>query len=360
LNAGEVRSALLRAAVGEVAGPVPSADDWSTWLWRARFERGIALLARLVELAQPELPDEALDDLRQYQASAMARCLRLEHHMLRVTRQFATAGVGSVVLKGGATSHLDYADPSHREFSDIDLLIHPAHRELACQVLAAAGWEQGYALPTGHERYYHAITFVLDGMELDLHQRISHRALGLRIRVDELLDRQQQFHIAGSSVSSLHPVDRLIHSAVHAATSTDPRNRKLCSTADVLVHVRSLEARAAEVLAQAEHWRVRPLVQHGITETFRQAQLELPRSWPAAIREPIRSRDRLLDRAYGDAVRHPVLEELAYLRVMPNWRDRWGQVSGYLRTNDLYVRQHHRSSGWAQLRYLARKTLFRR
>ena len=214
----DVHAALLRAAVGR-SGPVaPDRISGDQWLAVAQRERVVPLLYVLVDTVPTDLSEHQRANFITLEQSAMRRGVRLEHRLLAAVGTLAEHGVRTAVLKGGATAHLDYPDPSWREVGDIDLLIEPEDRDRAIGLLGAAGWQRGDTLPTGHEAYTHGVTITRDGLELDLHQRMAPRALGLRIPT-----------LASSTVPcrsssptppcSLDEIDRLIHSTVHAVAS---------------------------------------------------------------------------------------------------------------------------------------------
>ena len=354
LNGADQRAALLRVAVG-VRGPVvPESATWEQWVLQVRMQGGTPLLYQLVDTVPTDLSDEQRQEARELQESVLLRCVQLEHHLIVVAGLFAAHGIRSAVLKGGATAHLDYPDPSWREVNDIDLLIDPVDRVHATTLLGSAGWVQGYALPRGHEIYTHAVTFVHDRMELDVHQRIGHRALGLRVPTRELLGHAVPFEVAGSQLSALDEVDRLIHSTLHAVASWGP-NRRLSSVADVLLATYLRPDIADDVLDRAERWRVRSLVEQGIRNAYADAQLDVHEHWADAMRRPIRHRDRLVDRAYLGEGRRPVVEELAHLRLLPSWKERLTYTSGYFSTDSDYAAQHGRSGFRAQARYVISK-----
>ncbi len=339
-------------AIGQAVPSPPSHSDWDRWTWVARLQGGVPMLYRLVDIVPTDLSEDDRNEIRERQIAAMCRCVELEYHLIAVSKLLSDHGIRSVVLKGGATAHLDYAEPSWREYSDIDLLVHPDDLSRAVDLIIGEGWEQGYALPVGHERFYHAITFVRDGVELDLHQRVGHRSLGLLVDTAELMHRSELFQVAGSELSALHPVDRMIHAAIHAATTKNLQIRKLSGSADVLLLTRRLASRPDEVLDRAEHWRVRSVLELGVLSAHADARVDLPGEWLEHLSRPPRQRDRLVDRAYLGAHRRPVMEEVAYLRLMKTWTERWRYLTGYLRTDERYRQERGRSGPVAQVRYL--------
>lgn len=321
----------------------------------ARVERVVPLLFQLVKGATTDISENQWLQLRELQGAALSRVVQLEHHTIEVSRVLQARRISHAFLKGSATAHLDYPSPEWREFSDIDVLISPSSRVAVLRALADEGWTQGYALPRHHEDFTHAITLVKSGMELDLHQRIAHRALGLLAPTSDLLDRRRSFSVPGTDMPALSDTDRLIHAALHSATSGIPKRRRLSSLADVLVIAESRPSIAAEVLDRSARWRLWPVVREEIRIAYRTARIETPDPWRAALQERPRHRDRLVDAAYLAPYRRPVLEEFAYLRLLEGWRSRARYVRGYLATDPDYAEQHGRNGPMAQARYLLRK-----
>jgi hypothetical protein len=330
---------------------VPDAATWSHWIDLAQIERVAPMLCQLVDTVPTDLTDDQREEAAALCESVMSRCVELEHHLIVVTRLLAAHGIRSAVLKGAATAHLDYPDPSWRGFGDIDLLIDSAHRVLATEVLAPAGWTRDFPLPPGHDEYTHAVVLEQRTMELDLHQRLGPRAIGVLAPAPELLDRAVPFEIAGNELRALDPVDRLIHAAVHAA-AVPSRHRVLSTVTDVLRVAEATPHLADEALDRAERWRLRSLVERAIRDTYAAAHLDVHPVWAASMRRPIRRRDRLVDRAYAAADRRPVIEELAYLRLLGGWRDRWRYVRGYFGTTPERAARYGRSGFLANARYV--------
>lgn len=355
LKDADIRAGLLCTSIDAEALAKPSHAAFERWSWIARFQGGVPLLYKLVDTIPTDLHDADRQEVHDRQVATMCRCVELEHHLVEVSEVLRKSGVRSVVLKGLATAHLDYASPSQREYGDIDLLVEPRDRPVASKAILDAGWKQAYSLPVGHDRFYHAITFERDGVELDLHQHVSHRALGRLIDTTDLIERSVPIEIAGENLFALRAVDRFIHAAVHAATNRNVQHRKLSGAADVLLLSQRLAERADEVVDQADYWRVRSIVELGVLACHQDARLDPPTEWTNAMNRPNRCRDRLVDLAYLGTRRRPVTEEAAYLRLLPTWTDRWRYVSGYLRIDEEYREQRGRSGRLAQVKYLSSK-----
>ena len=352
MNDQSRKARLLRAAL-DLHGPVePTNDDWREWVELARTERVLPLLHHIGTDPESSLDDDVRQASTAIQREIMASAVRFEHSLLKIASAFGEVGIVFAVLKGMATAHLDLPDSSLRQYGDIDLLVAPADRVRATQALELLGWKQAYPLPRHHEQFTHAVTLRNDRrVEVDLHQRIAHRALGELVPTQELLDAAVEFEIAGHPLRALSASDRLIHAAIHTQASSG-QYRRLSSMADVLVMAERLAPEASEVLDRAESWRVRPVVERAIEVAFTTADLHLPEAWQVAIRRPIRSRDRLVEKAYLSDRRRPLIEELAYLRVLDDWQKRVRYNRGYLATDADYAKRHHRNGPAAQLKYL--------
>lgn len=345
-------AALLRFLVGEEPHTTPRPDTFSAWLAFASRQRLVPLLYHFVEDQGIELTDEQFVELHDAQVEVMSVAARHDQQLIDLGELLRPVEVAFAALKGAAVANLDYPDPSWRQYGDLDVLVLGDDLQQVCELLTEDGWRRGYPIPEGHERFTHAITMTYGrGRELDVHQRLAHRAVGLRIPVPEMLRRRVHFEIAGVDVSALSVEDRMIHAAVHAEMSR-LESRRLSSVADVLLLATDRKALAEEVIGRAEMWRIRPLVERSIQSAFSIADLALPVEWALAMARPIRSRDRLIEAAYPSGDRRPMREELAHLRLMSTWSDRWLYMKSFLLTGDDYGRQNNRSGPIAQGRYL--------
>lgn len=352
MNDQDRKARLLRAAVGK-DGPVkPALADWSAWAELATNERVIPLLYEVASNDATDLTGAQRASAVEMQLDVAATMVRLEHGLLDVVTRLDERAIRFAVLKGAATAHLDYHDPSRRQFGDIDLLVDPGYLDRAISALSAAGWKQAYALPRHHERFTHAVTLRSESLlEIDLHQRVAHRSLGALIPTKQLLDARAPYEVAGHKLWALSGPDRLIHAAVHSVSSRGPY-RRLSSAADVLLLAAAREHEADLTLSRAESWRVRSLLEAAVTQSHDLAQLPVPDGWRRAMGTRPYRRDRLVDHAYLSPHRRPVAEELAHLRHLPNWRDRALYLSGFLSYDEEYARQTQRRGIVAQSRYL--------
>lgn len=353
MNDAEFQRALLPLVIGGEPGGLPSDAEWPSWQMRARFQRVVPLLYQLVDQHDTELSHDIREQVRQLQADAMAWAVRVEHAVLDTAKLLDGQELRWAVLKGVATAHLDYVDPAWRQFGDADLLVDPVDFASVCDLLVEAGWHQGYELPRYHEAFTHAITFLRDDIELDLHQRLGHRGIGRLVPTDELLDRRSTFEIASTELPALDDNDRLIHAALHAVTSRGTTKR-LSSVADVLLLAQGQAGSSGAVLERSNRWGVGSLVVHAVLQAYGMAEVQPPSEWNRAA--PARGAG-LVDTVYLSDRRRPILEELLHLRLLDGWRERGRYVFGHLRPGPRHtatfgdVRRSQVRYLWSKLRH---------
>lgn len=351
MNDDERRRALLRHSVGLDPIAQPADDDLADWIGLAARERVIPVL---YDLATSLPDDELVGDVsvEPAQIDIMRTMVRHEHDLVRIAGDLERVHIDFAVLKGFATAHLDHDRPELRQSADVDLLVSPDDLELACETLAASGWTQAYALPRHHREFTHAVTLRNgDRVEVDLHQRIAHRSLGHRLDTGELLSRRTSYSIAGQHLWALDDVDRVIHAAVHHATSRAP-HAHLSSTVDLLVMCERRADRADDVVERSSQFHTRHLVRRAIEHAYAAAAAPVPDAWASAFEPGPSITERLAVLPYTGDRRRPALEELYHLAAISGWRRRWRYVSGYFATDDDYREQHRRAGFRSQARYL--------
>ncbi len=342
---------LLRASVDRNRPTEPIDEPWSHWVDVAARERIVPLMYKMVS-SGTSTPEQMRLGVEAAQLEIMGSMVRLEHELLEVVDALVGEGYECAVLKGSATAHLDYKRPEFRQSADLDLLVSPVDFMSAVQFLSGQGWKQAYPLPRHHEAFTHAITLRRRrGPEVDLHQRIAHRAVGWQVDTSELLANRCTFEVANTKLRALSDVDRTLHAALHDVMSRPPYHH-LSSTADVLVLTTRHADLAEQVLEKAERFGVRRLATSAIERAYTLADLSPPDPWPVAMAGSHGRRQLLLERAYLGRRRRPLLEELAFVRVLGESRSRMRYITGYFTTDPYYAQHRQRSGIRAQSRYL--------
>lgn len=346
---------LLRAVL-QLHGPIaPTSVDFYGWVARAHAERVIPLLHAAVVADETDLTEEQRSLTAAMNLDVAVLSVRLEKDLLGILKALDEIAVHYALLKGVAVCHLDYPDPSWRQFGDVDLLVAPRDVERALSTLAGLGWTTASPVPQHHRRFTQA--FVLGGdslLEVDLHQRLRHRAPGWLISPEVLLANRVPFELGDRTAWALSDIDRVLHACVHTSGSRGSFHR-LSSVADVLLLSYVCEDQAAAVVARADQFNARGFVELAVREAWQRAQLELPFGWQEALSAPGRRMDRLVERAYFGPRRRPVSEELAMLRLLPSWRDRGEYLWGYFAVGDEYRATRGGRGIRSRVAYLAKR-----
>ena len=134
------------------------------------------------------LPSATVEALRQARITAAVGYLAQRAALDELDRLFDAVGVHWVAIKGGHVRECVYPDPALRLACDIDILIAPADRRPAAQVLIDAG----YRVHAEPAIISHEATFSRGAVDIDLHWHLLRPG---RTRVDltaELLARRQR------------------------------------------------------------------------------------------------------------------------------------------------------------------------
>lgn len=319
---------LVAGAHERVAAPLDD-PDWSTLRDDATTHRVTGALLRLIDDERLPTTDEQREQVIARHVGAMSTAVRLDRQLARVAGLLHDAGMDVIALKGPAVAHLDYAEPSHRAYGDIDVLLRAADIDRAFALLA----EDGYRRPAARlradfdRRFGKGATFVgRDGLELDVHRMFAFGAFGLMIDPDDLFADTQPFVVADTTVDALGSHVRYLHACYHAALGS-PRPRWSTLQDVVQLHPRAAEdAHAAAATARSWGGLVVLRRAHRLVSQQIGVRLTGPVVDAALRHEPTR-RERLVMDTYVGARRSFAYQVLAALPALPTWRDRLSFVA---------------------------------
>lgn len=240
---------------------VPLGDrQWTVFLDGVRRQRLIGFLKAAVDAERVPVTDgqsEAVDELHLQACGSM---LRMERRLLELVHSYEAAGIEVVVLKGTASAHLNYDEPSMRVFADNDLLVRPADFQAALVLARRLGYRRLVAppRPTFDRRYAKGATLKgAEGAELDLHRNLVFGTFGFMIDLEELFASTIEFQLGGRRLRALGPETRLLHACYHAALGDpDPRYSSLRDVAQMLSYGDHDRARVLELVSDWEAWAV--------------------------------------------------------------------------------------------------------
>jgi hypothetical protein len=256
---------LLGSRRGFPAKPL-SDEAFDALLARLTLHRVVGLAASAASVGQLKVTDLQADRLHAAHVEAMCICLHLEATLLDVQGALASSGVSCRVVKGPASAHLDYADPTLRAFGDIDLLVRSDEFDTVSAALPGLGFHRSSPEPRpGFDRRFgKGATYLAaaDGTNLDLHRTFVLGPLGLQVRLDELWDGEESFVLAGQRVSALAPPQRLLGACYNAIVGD--RNPRLSTLRDIAQLVLGGEVVAADVVEMALGWQAGHVLALGI------------------------------------------------------------------------------------------------
>jgi hypothetical protein len=236
---------------------------------------------------------------------ALHRTLLVEAVLVEAVELLGDAGVRCRVLKGGATAHLDHADPALRSFRDADILV-PAGQLAAAGTALARVTEAVPTLAPPTERWGQRFGKELafrhrEGVEVDVHQYLVSGYFGLAVDGTELFEAVERFTVAGRELVALDGPGRLVHAALHAGASSGVG---LHSARDVAQLALVSEVGWEEAVRRCRRWHVDGLFALGVLAAWARLGLAdhpFP-AWARAHRPDRRQRAALAlaARAGGD------------------------------------------------------------
>jgi hypothetical protein len=181
---------------------------------RHRMHLVLAAAAPAEELAEP--PGAALlADLRKAEVVEIIR----DRTLRGLLRQFAAAGIDTLLLKGAGLAHTLYASPHLRPRVDLDVMVARADLARAERTLEAGAWVRA-AEPEGKlvtaERHYHLAKRAAFAEQLDLHWKIAiPRLFGETVGFEELRSRAVPIVKLGPDAHTLSAADALFVACLH-------------------------------------------------------------------------------------------------------------------------------------------------
>lgn len=179
-----------------------------------------AVLARLGEeriigwfaFARPDVPS-----LAAWRRAAVAESAALEAEEARIFGAFRGAGLRAAVFKGALLGQTHYPAPWCRARLDLDLLVDPADRHCAVELLTDLGYSRPQRVQGDLVRHQDLFDReILPGFShgIDLHWQVSNRALFVqRLPARDLL--QRSLPAFDGRVAGLCPADSLIVASIH-------------------------------------------------------------------------------------------------------------------------------------------------
>jgi hypothetical protein len=278
VDAPVLRAVAAYGLAGSMADlPRTPLDDeaWRTLLAGSRLQRMTGLLVEAID-------DEALPATRvqvceatDLHVGAMSTVLALERALVEVAGTLERADIPFRVLKGAASSHLDYPDAALRSFHDVDLLVPGERLDEAVALILDSGFRRRYPAPRpGFDaRFGKAVTLVAEsGVEIDLHRTLALGPFGQRIRLDDLWSAPPAtFSLAGVRLEALDTELRLLHTAYHSALGDHPP--RLVPQRDLAQLALRPDLDVPRLRAMAASWQGEAVLAHAVKQAWAALQI---------------------------------------------------------------------------------------
>lgn len=220
-------SALLVESVLGRSGPLPDGADTvppEALVAAANAHRVTPAVRRRVDAApdSPPVWKPILDAMRHRQLMVHMAAMS---DLGAVSDAFAAAGIRWAVAKGPVLADALWPEPDMREYSDLDVFVHPSDLSIALHELDRAGFalvDRNWPELARSGRAEVALRG-RTGLGLDLHWNIvvsprSRRAFPISLA--EMLDRSRRVRFGtGLEAATFDPTDSLLHVTFHASQS---------------------------------------------------------------------------------------------------------------------------------------------
>ena len=260
----------VKAAAGVGLGPARKpgyspGSGWAVALGRIQQEQLTGLAVAGVEAGELSIDESQREELWTAHREAMARVIALERRLIEFGNALESHGIEFIVLKGPALAHGFYADPAHRGFRDIDVLVHTRDLPRAAEVLGELGFARD--LPEPREgfdvRFGKAICHTdRDGLQVDLHRSLVVGPFGVWIRSEELFEGTVEFFLGGRCFRRLGDEALFLHACVHAALGWRPP--LLLPLRDVVTAARCESVDWRLVSALGARWKLLGVVRQAV------------------------------------------------------------------------------------------------
>ncbi len=153
-------------------------------------------------------------------ARIIAKNLRIDAATADVLNGFSAAGVQSLLLKGASFARWLYDEGEARPYGDFDLLVRPADRPVAEQVLAELGFEHTLKeddMPAWWRE--HAVAWLRhdDAVALDLHRTLAGVGVDDETLWTTLSQKTDTILVGNTQAAALPEHGLAFHVALHAA-----------------------------------------------------------------------------------------------------------------------------------------------
>jgi len=203
-----------------------SLTEWSAFLEVLRAHWIIPFVYRKIGSLPPEChpPEPVTDEMRQAFLFSRVRSLHMEKQLREIIEAFQNEGLRVLVLRGPALAFSLYPDPAMRPSCDLDLLVIPEDVIQARGILERSGYKCLAKRFETSRDFFREECFIhqenpdnkfpvdLHWVHWELHPFFKGSE---EVDIEDLFQRAWKVETSTLVFETLHPVDYLIHSAIH-------------------------------------------------------------------------------------------------------------------------------------------------
>jgi hypothetical protein len=213
--------------------------DWDRMLHLIDHHRVVPQVYGALSSFSYLIPVQPLDALRsRYQDNARkALCFAAE--LVRIVGHLESAGIKALTYKGPVLAKILYGEVTHRQFSDLDILVLPADVPNAKAVLLDLGYKTEIELAPHLEKsfiesgYEHSFRSHQGSTLVELQWRIMPRFYSIDFDVADFFQRADEINCGGRLIRTLRPEDLLLVLCAHAAKHVWVQLSWLCDIAQL-------------------------------------------------------------------------------------------------------------------------------
>jgi hypothetical protein len=294
--------------------PEASLAEWSELLAIVKIRWGIPLIYCKIVSLPPECypPETITDEMRQDFLVSCVRSIHMERQLQEIIEACQEQGVRVLVLRGPALAFSLYPDPAMRPSSDLDLLVQPEQVIKVRGILESLGYKclaKRFEIARDFFREECFIDRKNQGNKLPVDLHWVHWELHPFFKgsddadILDLFKRAWKVETPTLTFETLHPVDHLIHSAIHLLMihRNELRLSWIYDTALLAQHLqvpddwKTLQERSVA-------WKARIPLEHCLKMAKAWAGLELPKGFDDFSTWPGSTKDE--SNVWADTMRH--------------------------------------------------------
>lgn len=175
---------------------------------------------QLVDLDQTFVPEELLLRLKNFQLQVARQNAVLMHDFLSFSDALKKNGVNVIPFKGIYLSTAYYKKPSHRQMTDVDILIEERDIQKSLEIVQRKNWRVDYTIEKSrfHQKHYrtHEPYNFFNGRTIfDVHINLLSNYEGFHVDIHQVIERSSFKFMGSQKALTLDVHDTIIHSFIH-------------------------------------------------------------------------------------------------------------------------------------------------